>query len=77
MSPEGKFIEIGDRTECGLLKFLTETANVNYSNLRIKLQAVAQFPFTSDSKRMSTVVSLNSDLVRVYSKGAPEMILFR
>ncbi|ELP90177.1 cation-transporting ATPase, putative [Entamoeba invadens IP1] len=60
---------IGNKTECALL-LLLKKLGVSCSTIRTSYEISRQWVFTSESKRMDTIV----DNV-LYSKGAPEMII--
>eukprot|EP01107_Rhizomastix_libera_P001672 TRINITY_DN1279_c0_g1_i1.p1 TRINITY_DN1279_c0_g1~~TRINITY_DN1279_c0_g1_i1.p1 ORF type:complete len:1017 (-),score=326.77 TRINITY_DN1279_c0_g1_i1:166-3216(-) len=71
-----KYNVVGNKTECALIIFLVELG-IDYKALREKMSdKIAQrFPFSSKVKRMTTLFSLGENKIRVYSKGAPEMLL--
>jgi len=62
---------LGNATECALLLYNEEQ---DYIDFRKSKKVIHQVPFSSERKRMSTVVSSEEEYV-VYSKGAPEIIL--
>lgn len=62
---------IGSATECALL-LLHE--KVNYRARRQQTKIVMQTPFTSERKRMSTIIETDTEYVLLL-KGAPEIIL--
>jgi len=64
---------IGNRTDCAML-LLLEDWNKNYESYRDESLQVAQFPFSSNKKRMTTVYQFE-DEVEVYCKGAAEIVL--
>jgi P-type Ca2+ transporter type 2C len=70
---EGKIFTIGNTTEGALLQWLSETG-LDYNQLRHRFPVVYQVHFSSDRKRMTTVVPYGDGLV-VLLKGAPEYIL--
>jgi len=65
---------IGNRTECGLLKFLDLKLDSNYHQIRQEWSNLEVFPFTSNSKRMSILVKKQNQQI-FYIKGAPEIVL--
>ncbi|HHX60129.1 MAG TPA: calcium-translocating P-type ATPase, PMCA-type [Epulopiscium sp.] len=67
----GNYHYLGSATECALL-LLHE--KVNYRARRQQNKIVTQTPFTSDRKRMSTIIEAEKDYVLLI-KGAPEIIL--
>lgn len=62
---------LGSATECALLVYNEE---IDYRKIRHESDIVLQKPFSSEAKRMSTVMKDNENLV-VLTKGAPEIIL--
>lgn len=62
---------LGSATECALLLYYK---NVDYRQVRKESNIVAQNPFTSDSKRMTSVIGQDNNHV-LLSKGAPEVLL--
>jgi magnesium-transporting ATPase (P-type) len=47
-------VKVGNRTECALLA-LTEALGADYEAIRENTQTLRVFPFTSDTKRMTSV----------------------
>ena len=64
---------IGNPTECALLAAAREAGQA-YAPLREAAEIVHVFPFSSETKRMVTVLKRRGG-IRVYAKGAPEKIL--
>lgn len=64
---------IGSTTECALL-VLADKLGYEYGRVRKEQKVVTLFPFSSDRKRMSTVVAEGSG-ARLHCKGASEIIL--
>ena len=64
---------IGNPTECALLAAAHE-GGVQYASFRAQAEILHVFPFSSETKRMVTVVR-RPDGVRAYAKGGPERIL--
>ncbi|MGX9758614.1 calcium-translocating P-type ATPase, PMCA-type [Clostridioides difficile] len=62
---------LGSATECALLLYYK---NVDYRQVRKESNILAQNPFTSDSKRMTSVIGQDNNHV-LLSKGAPEVLL--
>jgi magnesium-transporting ATPase (P-type) len=75
---EGKFVPKGNCTEVGMIKFLQDVQVSAYDVLKTKEgNILTVVPFNSMRKRASTVVRhpTVSDTVRVFLKGAPEIVL--
>ncbi len=70
---EGKLIPVGNSTEGSLLQWL-HNSGVEYQKLRLEFDPLYQIHFSSERKRMTTVVKHGHQLV-VLAKGAPEWIL--
>lgn len=64
---------IGSATECALLLFHN---NKDYVDFRRNTKLVSQMPFSSEKKRMSSLIEVNARNV-LLSKGAPEILLDR
>lgn len=64
---------IGSATECALLLFHN---NKDYVDFRRNTKLVSQIPFSSEKKRMSSLIEVNARNV-LLSKGAPEILLER
>ncbi|MDB0441378.1 calcium-translocating P-type ATPase, PMCA-type [Clostridioides difficile] len=62
---------LGSATECALLLYYKD---VDYRQVRKESNILAQNPFTSDSKRMTSVIGQDNNHV-LLSKGAPEVLL--
>lgn len=62
---------LGSATECALLLY---NKDEDYRSVRKEANIVAQNQFTSNSKRMTSVVEMNNGYV-LLSKGAPEVLL--
>jgi len=71
--PDGRWDVKGDPTE-GALVVAAAKAGLNKPELDEKFPRVHEIPFTSETKRMTTLHGSPGSLV-AYSKGAPEMIL--
>jgi len=69
----GKIEFIGSKTECALL-VLSQKLGYNYSELRKSNKVIEVFPFSSEKKRMSTIIESENG-ARVEVKGASEIIL--
>jgi Ca2+ transporting ATPase len=69
---------VGNQTECGLLEFI-RFGGADYHALRADAKELYGAPFNSRRKRMTTIVEhpTDSSIVRVYSKGASEIVLAR
>ena len=70
---QGKMVPVGNSTEGALLQWLAE-AGLNYHKLRGQFPPLSQIHFSSERKRMNTVVRYGDRLV-VLAKGAPEWLL--
>mmetsp|Transcript_16662 Transcript_16662/g.65069 ORF Transcript_16662/g.65069 Transcript_16662/m.65069 type:complete len:960 (+) Transcript_16662:147-3026(+) len=68
----------GSATECALLLFV-ESFGVDYVERRGQVEStvVKVIPFSSDRKRMSSVVKLPNGKFRMFTKGAAEVVLER
>ena len=76
----GKFILVGNKTECALLGFGKRLGLENIQRLRddSAKDVLQVYPFSSERKSMSTAVkrpSNNGPVYRVYTKGASEIVL--
>eukprot|EP00835_Amoeboradix_gromovi_P000429 NODE_15_length_42055_cov_0.634117.p7 type:complete len:662 gc:universal NODE_15_length_42055_cov_0.634117:41309-39324(-) len=69
----GKIEFVGSKTEIALLNMCKPYSN--YAEDRKSARVLKVVPFASDRKRMSTIVALANDSIRLYSKGASEIIL--
>lgn len=72
---DGSVTYVGNPTECALLA-LVDGWGYDYRKLRDGAEVVHQLGFTSDRKRMSTLVRVDGGQ-RLLSKGAPEVIVER
>jgi Ca2+-transporting ATPase len=70
---DGKPVVIGNSTEGALLRWAHE-AGLNYSDLRTAYPLCYQMHFSSDRKRMTSVVEVGGRLLALV-KGAPETVL--
>ena len=68
-----KFVITGDPTE-GALVVLAAKTGLNSDTLRGNIKRIAEDPFTSEKKRMTTYHSINNETF-AYSKGAGEVML--
>ncbi len=68
-----RLVPVGNSTEGALLQWLHE-AGLNYHKLRGQFPPIYQIHFSSERKRMTTVVRYGDRLV-VLAKGAPEWLL--
>ncbi|MEG1409412.1 MAG: calcium-translocating P-type ATPase, PMCA-type [Terrisporobacter sp.] len=64
---------IGSATECALLLYHNKK---NYTKIRKDTRLLSQAPFSSDKKRMSSLIDLD-DYKIFLSKGAPEVLINR
>src|SRR5579871_6024694 len=72
---QGKLVTVGNSTEGALLHWLHE-AGLEYQKLRLQFEPVYQLHFSSERKRMTTVIQYGDKLVSLV-KGAPEWLLER
>lgn len=70
---QGKTITVGNTTEGALLHWLRE-AEIDYGDVRKRYHAEHQVLFSSERKRMTTVVKLGDRFVALV-KGAPEALI--
>jgi Ca2+-transporting ATPase len=70
---EGKIRVIGNSTEGALLQWVHESG-YEYTKLRDQFPVVYQMHFSSERKRMTTVIDRSGELIAL-SKGAPEIVL--
>jgi Ca2+-transporting ATPase len=70
---EGRLLTIGNSTEGSLLQWLHE-AGLEYQKLRLQFEPLYQVHFSSERKRMTTVIHHGDRLVSLV-KGAPEWVL--
>ncbi|MFB9476681.1 cation-transporting P-type ATPase [Nonomuraea salmonea] len=73
-APDEEWTELGDPTEAALLAAAGKLG-LDRTDLHADFPRVAELPFDSDRKRMSTVHLLPGGGVRVICKGAPEALL--
>jgi Ca2+-transporting ATPase len=73
---EGKTVVVGNSTEGALLQWLVENG-VPYEKMRLDHQPIYQVHFSSERKRMTTVVEKPDGRLLVLVKGAPEKLLGR
>ena len=66
---------VGKSTECALLKMITK-CGIDYKPIRDKNPNRITHEFNSSRKRMSTIVQMGNSM-RVFSKGAPEIMIER
>lgn len=68
---DGEVKYLGSATECALLLY---NKDIDYRAIRKESNIVAQNQFTSNTKRMTSVIEVNNEYV-LLSKGAPEVLL--
>jgi Ca2+-transporting ATPase len=62
---------LGNKTECALLVYV----NKSYEKIRDQNMVVKRFNFSSERKRMTTIIQLENKTWRLHTKGASEVIL--
>ncbi len=70
---EGKAVVAGNTTEGALLQWLAES-DISYLKLRLQTRPLYQVHFSSERKRMTTVIR-SGDRLATLVKGAPEWVL--
>lgn len=65
---------VGNPTEGALLLWLQQQG-FDYRDLRQQFDKTSELPFTTEKKYMATVVRLQQGGLRLYVKGAPEVVL--
>jgi Ca2+-transporting ATPase len=70
---DGKLLPVGNSTEGALLQWL-HAGGIEYLKLRLDFPALYQIHFSSERKRMTTVVRYGGGII-VLVKGAPEWLL--
>src|SRR5262245_34636930 len=70
---DGKLLAVGNSTEGALLQWLHESG-LEYQKLRLQFGPLYQIHFSSERKRMTTVIRYGRGLVALV-KGAPEWVL--
>jgi Ca2+-transporting ATPase len=70
---QGKLVTVGNSTEGALLQWLRD-AGLEYQKLRLQFEPIYQIHFSSERKRMTTVIQYGDRLVSLV-KGAPEWVL--
>lgn len=73
ISEAGKEVQSGSRTECALLS-LAMLSGYDYRLIRTPERELLQVPFSSETKKMTTVTAAG-DQVKVWTKGAAEVVL--
>lgn len=67
--------EVGDPTEVALINFANKNSH-DYEQLRQKYKRIAEIPFDSDRKLMSTVHNVDGENV-MFTKGGPDVMFNR
>lgn len=70
-----KGIEIGDPTEVALINY-AQKYDIDYKAIREEYSRIAEIPFDSDRKLMTTVNSIDNQNL-MFTKGAPDVIFSR
>lgn len=63
---------LGNPTECALLVSINKSGG-SYMNIREEANVLYEYPFSSETKNMTTIASINGHTT-VYTKGSPEKI---
>lgn len=79
MNDQALYVPVGNGTEVGFIKFLQEAEVPVHEIIKRKLgQILVTIPFSTIRKRSVVAMRLpDSDIVRIYVKGAPEYIVGR
>ena len=64
---------LGNPTECALLVAASKSG-FNYKEIREKSKIIYEYPFSSDTKNMTTVAKVENETI-VFTKGSPEKIM--
>ena len=64
---------LGNPTECALL-VASSKSGFNYKEIREKSKIIYEYPFSSDTKNMTTVAKVENETI-VFTKGSPEKIM--
>ena len=64
---------LGNPTECALLVAASKSG-FNYKEIREKSKIIYEYPFSSDTKNMTTVAKIDNETI-VFTKGSPEKIM--
>ncbi|MCI8413400.1 MAG: calcium-translocating P-type ATPase, PMCA-type [Clostridia bacterium] len=70
----GKELFVGNPTECALLKAYASACEISYENRRQTADVAYRYAFSSEEKKMTTVVRREGKFV-AFVKGAPEKVL--
>jgi len=70
----GLYEHLGNKTECALLELVLKFG-FDYNTYRPNEKLVRILPFSSRTKRMTTVYKISQEKYRIYSKGASEIML--
>ena len=73
--PDGKLTTIGNPTEAALLKWLRNNG-MNYEDCRSAATGVQQTPFSTETKYMQTIATMEEGAQAIrFIKGAPEIVM--
>jgi magnesium-transporting ATPase (P-type) len=77
MDEKAMYVPVGNGTEVGLIKFLQDAEVPVHNIIKRKIgKILATIPFSPIRKRSVIALSLpDTDVVRVYFKGAPEFLI--
>ncbi len=75
ITTSNKEINRGSGTECALLRAFNKMSDISYQTYRKNFFVISRQPFSSDTKFMTTTISLGNGKSRTLLKGAPEVVL--
>jgi Ca2+-transporting ATPase len=71
----GKRELLGSKTECAMLALIEKDFKCDFTQVRKECEVIASLPFSSDLKRSTTIVKTKEGTYRVFTIGAPEVIV--
>lgn len=78
VTKEKKKTPIGNVTECGLIRYLMDSGVACEELISHRTRAsfkILDIPFNSSRKRATSVINLGNGKIRVFVKGAPEIVI--
>lgn len=78
VTKQKKKTAIGNVTECGLINYLMESdvrCEELISHRKNPGFKIFDIPFNSGRKRATSVIQLSNEKIRIFCKGAPEVVL--